>query len=186
MSPQEIISMTNEYRKANGLSPLNSSISLQAAAQARANDMAVTGNFSHDIATTTQGMQRAWGFIQKSGYPYAAAGENLATLYDDAPSAMNGWRNSPTHNKNLLESRYADIGVAVVPAVYQGKQTYFIVQLFGSPKKGKVVQPQVKGVATVKERPVAARPVEKPVAKSTFIAPPVDMRMAASTRAVYK
>jgi hypothetical protein len=132
MTPEEIITLTNAYRKEQGLKPLKMSKQLMAAAQERAKDMVKTGLFSHEVATTSPGV--TWKtFIDKSGYPVDGAGENLAAMFNDSQGVMQGWKNSPTHNKNLLRD-YEDIGVAIVPGMYQGKQTFYVVQNFGRPK----------------------------------------------------
>lgn len=136
----DVIQQTNQYRIERGLPALKQDPILQKAAEARAKDMAVTGNFSHDVATTTP-LVNAWGFMKQAGYPYSYAGENLATKFNTATDTVNAWKASPTHNKNLIDGRYSEVGVAIVPGQYKGESTYFVVQFFGSKKA-----PQVKAV----------------------------------------
>lgn len=140
MTPQEIIKQVNDYRKSQGLAPLKVSDALMKAAQARANDMASTGSFSHTIATTTPNTHWSY-FIKQNGYQYKNAGENLAEGYKNATDTMKAWQKSPTHNNNLINPKYSDMGVAVVPVKYNGKQSNFVIHFFGSPKN-----PQIQAV----------------------------------------
>lgn len=171
ISPNDIIAQTNQYRVEQGLSPLKADPSLTKAAEARAKDMALTGNFSHKVATTTASTSQ-WPFMTNAGYDYRYAGENLATMFDDATSTMQGWRNSPSHNTNLINPVYADIGVAVVPGTYQGKQTQFVIQFLGTKKAGGPVK-------VLKSKPLA--PTQEAPRKLTISPMPMDFSMAQST-----
>lgn len=133
LTPQALIELTNTYRVEQGLPPVSANSALMKAAQERANDMAKTGRFSHEVATTTPGVK--WNsFIDRAGYQYNHAGENLATLFSDAPSTMQAWKQSPLHNKNLVNPRFREVGIAMVPTTYKGQKTFFVVQVFGEPK----------------------------------------------------
>jgi uncharacterized protein YkwD len=135
-----LVGLTNEYRKSQGLPPVKYNDTLSKAAQSRALDMAKTGSFSHSVATTTPGMQNGWGFMKKAGYDYNYAGENLAVKFDNPKQIVDSWAKSPSHKANLVKKDYTDIGIAVVPGVYKGKKTYYVVQFFGSQKQPTVVQ----------------------------------------------
>ena len=110
---------------------------LMAAATERAKDMAKTGVFSHDVATTTPGVTRD-SFIRNAGYPMIQSGENLATLFDDPRSMLDAWKKSPGHNANLVKN-YDEVGVALVPVTYKGRKTQFVVQFFGTARRPQVV-----------------------------------------------
>lgn len=178
ITAQDIINQTNQYRVEQGLPPLTLDPTLQKAAEARAKDMAVTGNFSHDVATTSPTMQNAWGFMQQAGYRYRKAGENLATLFDDATSTMTGWKNSPTHNQNLVNPAYTQIGVGVVPVTYKGQKTSFVIQFFGTPLDVPSAAPQTS-VQKPAVQKVAPAPVPNQFQPPTML--PVDTRMSQST-----
>ena len=149
---QDIINQTNQYRVEQKLPPLQLNDKLTQAAQYRADDMAKTGSFSHNVATTTD-MKKHYNFIKSKGYNYKATGENLARDFNNATDVVNAWKASPTHNKNLLDKDFKDIGLAVVPGTYQGKPTYFVVQFFGS-QNG---QPIMKTVAQAPTKQIAQR-----------------------------
>ncbi len=157
MNPDDIITQTNQYRTAQNLPALKTDPMLMAAAAARAKDMAATGAFSHTVATTTPGVT-PWSFIHNAGYKFDHAGENLATLFNDVPSTMTAWKNSPGHNANLVNKNYSDIGVAVVPAFYQGRPTSFVIQMFGN--RAAPLTPYVQPKA-VKVAPIKAPVVKK-------------------------
>lgn len=133
-TPQDIINQTNQYRVQSGLPALKADQSLMKAAQARARDMALTGDFSHTVATTTAS-KKPWQFMTKNGYNFEYAGENLAAHFPDATSTVEAWKNSKTHNANLVDKKYKDIGVAVVPVKEKGYDTTYVVQFFGSRPK---------------------------------------------------
>jgi hypothetical protein len=40
--------------------------------------------------------------------------------------------NSPTHRANILNGNFTEIGIATAKGVYQGRETVFVVQMFGT------------------------------------------------------
>ena len=128
ISPQEIISLTNQKRQANGAGPLNLDQELSAAAAAKAADMFARNYWAHVSPVGTQ----PWFFITQSGYSYRYAGENLARDFSDPQSVVNAWMDSSTHRENLLNNRYSDIGIAVVDGKLGGHETTLVVQMFGT------------------------------------------------------
>ena len=46
-------------------------------------------------------------------------------------SFMNGWKNSPSHNANMLNGSFKAIGISVFAAKTAYGYTYFAVQNFG-------------------------------------------------------
>jgi hypothetical protein len=46
---------------------------------------------------------------------------------------MNTWMNSPAHRDNIVDERFTEIGVGTAKGEYQGFETVFVVQLFGTP-----------------------------------------------------
>jgi hypothetical protein len=127
----EIISLTNTERSQNNDGALTENIQLDAAAQAKANDMAAKGYFSH----TGPDGKTPWQWIEEKGYAYHYAGENLAVRFDDSESVVNAWMASPTHRANIVKSQYTQIGVGVAQGMYEGYPATFVVQYFGTPLK---------------------------------------------------
>jgi hypothetical protein len=127
--PGEIIALTNTERAQNSVGQLTENALLDAAAQAKANDMAAKGYFSH---VGPDGKQ-PWAWIAGAGYRYQDAGENLAVRFVDSTDVVNAWMASPTHRANIVKPVYTDIGVGVAQGMYQGEPATFVVQYFGTP-----------------------------------------------------
>lgn len=185
---EQIIQLTNEYRTQQGLAPLKVNKQLSDAAQYRADDMAKTGLFSHDVATTSPNMKQAWGFMTNKGYNYQKAGENLATFYNDSKGTVDGWKNSLSHNKNLVNPDYTEIGVAVVPATRNGQQTSYVVQFFGTPKQIAEQKKEVKKVLktnTIRVSPKKSVPIPSVLQPKFRSSQPLFMSIAKSTPITY-
>ncbi|MFZ2414870.1 MAG: CAP domain-containing protein [Minisyncoccia bacterium] len=125
-----IVEMTNQTRVKEGLNALEVNPELSAAAAAKAEDMIKNGYFAHFSPTNVS----PWFWIKQNGYNYKYAGENLAMNFGETDQVINGWLNSPTHKANLLNSKYQDIGVAVLSGQVNGQSRVVVVQMFGSPK----------------------------------------------------
>lgn len=127
--PDVIIEETNSNRISNDEKPLQRNESLALAAQMKAADMATRGYFSHESPDGSM----AWNWMEKAGYGYSYAGENLAVNFFDARDVVKAWMDSPTHRENILNPSFTDIGIAAARGNYQGKETVFVVQIFGTP-----------------------------------------------------
>jgi len=126
-----LLSETNKKRSADRLPALTPNALLTQAAQAKAEDMAKRNYWSHQ---TPDGMQ-PWTFIEKSGYNYARAAENLAYGFTTSDTTVSGWMNSESHRANILDNGLSEVGFGVVNASdYQNKgpQT-IIVAMYGLP-----------------------------------------------------
>jgi len=128
ISPEVVISLTNEERVAAGLEPLVSNSLLAQAALAKGTDMLNKDYWAH---VSPDGVE-PWYFFAQSGYEYRYAGENLARDFSNPSGAVDAWMASPSHRENLLSPRYREIGVAVVEGDLAGVDTTIIVQLFGT------------------------------------------------------
>jgi hypothetical protein len=106
MSIDGLLADTNTQRVANGVGSLALSGKLDAAAQAKADDMAARNYWSH---YTPEG-NPPWVFVNNQGYSYQKVGENLAAGFSDEQSTINGWMASPPHRENLLDSAFSDVG----------------------------------------------------------------------------
>lgn len=117
ISPQVLLAETNNYRTADHEAALELDPKLAAAAQAKANDMAMENYWSH---ITPSGVQ-PWSFITATGYKYEAAGENLAYGFATSTQVMTAWMNSAEHRANVLDADYQDVGFAIANSPnYQG------------------------------------------------------------------
>ena len=123
-----LVDETNQARAAQNILPLHESALLDAAAEAKANDMAAKGYFAH---TSPAGLT-PWYWFWKVGYNFASAGENLAVDFSDSQDVTNAWMNSPDHRANILNAGFADIGIATAQGDFEGHPAVFVVELFGT------------------------------------------------------
>jgi uncharacterized protein (TIGR03437 family) len=115
---QLMVKMINDYRAQRGLSQLKISISLTRAADWMSTDMSSRNYFSH---TDSQGRD-PFARMTAYGYNYTGfRGENLAAGYNDAARTFNQWKNSPSHNTNMLKPEFRVIGIS---RVYGGASLY--------------------------------------------------------------
>lgn len=124
-----IFDLTNTDRRINSIGELTLSPALSAVAQAKADDMAQKGYFAH---VSPEGVS-PWYWYKQEGYAFTYAGENLAIDFSDSADVERAWMNSPTHRANILNGKFTEIGVAVAHGTYQGHDTTFVVQEFGTP-----------------------------------------------------
>jgi hypothetical protein len=127
--PGVLTDLTNSERQAVGLSTLKINPYLQEAARRKANDMAIKGYFAH---TSPSGIT-PWHWFGEAGYRYQYAGENLAVNFTDSKDVESAWMRSPSHRANILNKNYTEIGIATSKGTFGGRETTFVVQMFGRP-----------------------------------------------------
>lgn len=129
ISVQDLLLLTNEVRQHNNLPPLQYNSELANAAYAKGQNMFQYNYWAHFNPITGQS---PWDFIQKAGYQYTSAGENLARGFSNAQDAMNAWMASSSHRANILSPFYSDVGFAVEEGTLTGEaNTILIVEEFG-------------------------------------------------------
>ena len=111
----QVITLLNEQRVNNGLSPLTADSTLTAAAMQRAAETVIY--FSH---TRPNGSRCFTAF--DGGW----RGENIAAGQADPDEVITGWMNSTGHRKNILEANYTGVGVGC----FNYKGINFWVQCF--------------------------------------------------------
>jgi hypothetical protein len=180
----DLIAYTEAARMAEGSGVLLENNELNAAAQAKAEDMAAKGYFSH----VGPGGEEPWAWIERSGYDYVYAGENLAVRFNDSKDVVNAWMASPTHRANIVKPQYEEIGVGIAEGMYKGGPATFVVQYFGSPARAAVAAapadeadplasthaaaPAVAGAETqAADAAVSPAPVPPPSPESSFTQP---------------
>lgn len=126
--PAVVVDLTNAKRADLALPTLTRNPVLDAAATLKAQDMAKNSYFSHDSPTGVT----PWHWFNEAGYPFVHAGENLAVYFTDSGEVVNAWMNSPTHRANIVGSQYREIGVGTARGTYDGFETVFVVQMFGT------------------------------------------------------
>lgn len=99
----------NAHRQENRLSKLAVNLTLERSARTKLNDMIQDDYWQHE---NTAG-QPTWQFFEDAGYQYSLAGENLSFNNNSAWKTFEGWMNSPTHNAQMLNAEYEEMGAAV-------------------------------------------------------------------------
>lgn len=145
--PQTLIALANNDRTQEKLGGLLYNVVLEQAAQSKANDMAAKGYFAHNSPDG----KTPWHWFTNAGYKYVTAGENLAINFTDSVDVNQAWMNSPGHRANILNARFTEIGIATAQGSYQGRDTVFVVQMFGRPAKipAKVSDAQTQDLTSV-------------------------------------
>ncbi|MCC7160502.1 hypothetical protein IT399_02175 [Candidatus Nomurabacteria bacterium] len=127
--PAVLADLTNNERKTENIPILSVSPILNKAAEMKAEDMATKGYFAH---TSPEG-KTPWYWIEKVGYKYQYAGENLAINFTDSKDVANAWLNSPSHKANIVKENYTEMGTGIAFGVYQGHNTIFVAQVYANP-----------------------------------------------------
>jgi hypothetical protein len=138
----EIVAETNPHREAGGHLPLSVHPKLQHAAQMKAEDMIARDYFAH----TGPNGETPWVWLDRAGYSYALAGENLAMDFFDSRLLVNAWLNSPSHARNILNGYYTDIGIGVAEGEIDGRKTVVAVMFVG-----KELTPTLENLAVEQE-----------------------------------
>lgn len=118
----EIIRLTNEYRKANGLSALSHVEIVDIPATLRAEEAGEVWSHTRPDGTNFHTV------FALCGLKYTAYGENLFAVNTEYTPAqvLEEWKDSPAHNENLLRKNFNGIGVGVAKV----KGEYYYCQLF--------------------------------------------------------
>lgn len=89
--------------------PLTMNASLRCAARVHSRDMATRDFFAHNSLDGTT----PWTRMNRAGYAWSTAGENIAKGFTTAQGFVDGWMNSDGHCANIMASGFKDIGVGV-------------------------------------------------------------------------
>ncbi|KAF5069979.1 Cysteine-rich secretory protein family protein [anaerobic digester metagenome] len=127
----QVVSLTNDLRRENGLSALTVDENLMQAAQIRAEEMAATTTYSHTRPDGTK-------YSTVTGCRYVAENINrIAQLYLDqrskslAEATVDSWAYSDGHLANMLSTKANAIGVGIAKGVNDnGKDAWYCVQEF--------------------------------------------------------
>ena len=146
---EALVGEMNRERASHGLKPLRINDQLSAAALDRIDDMLAKHYFSH---TSPDGIQ-PWTWADKRGYDYREFGENLAVGYRTPESIVDGWMHSPEHRKNVLNSAFEEVGVAVAAASPERRfMGPTVVALYGQQRAGvSALSPARSGGSTRRE-----------------------------------
>ena len=119
---ETVLSLINEERKAQGITPLQIDDLLNSTAQTKATDMVKNNYFSHESPTYGSPFE----MMQNAGITYRTAGENIAGN-PSVENAIKSWLASESHKQNLLSNAYNYIGIGIEESPAYG---YVIVAMF--------------------------------------------------------
>lgn len=125
---KKVIELTNIEREKIGLPPVTESSFLDTAAVAKAANMFEENYWAHFAPSG----KTPWDFMQRAGYKFSYAGENLAKNFYTSEEVVAAWMASPSHKENIVNSKYREIGIAVVDGTLNGQKTTLVVQMFGT------------------------------------------------------
>jgi uncharacterized protein YkwD len=130
LTVQGVVTATNAERRTNGQGLLTINSALNSAASAKLNDMFAKQYFDHVGPDGTKPSD----WVARAGYAYTYTGENLALGdFSGDLDLVTAWMNSPGHRANILKPEFTEIGVAVGKGMYEGRETWLAVQVFGKP-----------------------------------------------------
>ena len=157
ISASNVVSLTNIERQGDNLPVLRTSDLLTQAAQLKAEHMADNEYYAH---VSPDGKTPLY-WLDRVGYKYLNAGENLVIDRTTAEQAVSAWMHSKDHRANILRPQFTEIGVGVADGRYKGEDTIFVVQVFATP---------YPSVPAVREPEPAPKPVV-PVTRTVVTAP---------------
>jgi len=115
----QVVAICNEYRAANGLSPLTEDGTLDSKALVRAGE--IITNFDHVRPDGSS------CFSILDDYSWTACGENIAAGQTTPREVVNAWMNSEGHRANILNPSFNKIGVGYTTG---GPYGSYWVQIF--------------------------------------------------------
>ena len=109
--------------------PVKLSDTLAGVAFGHAADMAKHNYFEHEDLTGRSPADR----VRAVGYQEKLVGENIAYGPKSADEVVQGWLDSPGHCENIMDPRFAEMGIAYAPG-QASRRGLFWVQLLVAPK----------------------------------------------------
>lgn len=117
----QVLKLVNIERKKEGLEPLKIDKKLTSVAQVKSDEMEKKGYFNHKSPKYGTPFQ----MMDKFGIKYMVAAENIAYGQETPEKVVKGWMESPGHRKNILNSRFHEIGIGI-----SKNEPYHWVQMF--------------------------------------------------------
>ncbi|CAA0105016.1 Uncharacterised protein [Starkeya nomas] len=111
LDPQAAASLLSDYRRGRGLPAVTIDPVLMAVAERQAKSMAAADQLSHNI-----GGRGLTARLKAAGFSGLRASENVGAGYHTLAEAFSGWRDSPSHNKNMLMPGATRLGIAAARA----------------------------------------------------------------------
>ena len=107
---QQVLTLVNRERAANGLSALKLDDTLSRYAAVKSQEMHDNGYFSQTSATYAS----PFDMMKSFGITYNYAGENIAMGYSSPDAVVTAWMNSAGHRANILSANFTTMGLGYV------------------------------------------------------------------------
>jgi uncharacterized protein YkwD len=118
------LQLINDYRASLGLNTLKLSDLLSESGDRHDSDMAKYGFFNHytERSDWFKAGAAPWDRMAASGYNFNTyKGENIAAGQTTAQQVFEAWRDSPSHNENMVDPNYKVVGISLL---YASGSTY--------------------------------------------------------------
>jgi hypothetical protein len=126
-----ILYETNRHRATENAKPLSRNATLDKAAMDKIDDMLAQQYFDH-VSPDGRGPADV---VTAAGYAYIRVGENLALgNFASDEALVQAWMDSPGHRENVMSKGFTEIGIAAKRGVFEGRETWLAVQMFGTPE----------------------------------------------------
>ncbi len=103
----EVFVLLNQHRQANGLATLTYDEELEAAVQGHCLHMSIHSFFDHNAPESS--VNTPWARASMCGT--SANAENIAMGQSSPAEVMQGWKDSPGHNENMLDGSLHRVGI---------------------------------------------------------------------------
>jgi len=113
-------SMISDYRRNNGLGLVELDPTLTRMAEDHARAMAKVDKVTHDPGG--RGLKQR---MQAVSFNAKVAAENVGAGYQTLAEAFSGWRDSPSHNKNMLTPSVTKLGIGTAYAPKSKYKVYW-------------------------------------------------------------
>jgi len=140
LDPQAAASMISLYRNNNGLGAVVVDPELMKAAEAQSQAMASRNKLDHEVKAPLPKR------LQAAGYPATLAVENVSAGYHTLAEAFSGWRDSPPHRANMLQSDVKKLGIAASYAPNTKYKVFWTLILASTQPRERLGIPIPKGV----------------------------------------
>jgi uncharacterized protein YkwD len=129
LDPQAAASMISLYRQNNGLGAVVVDPQLMKLAEAQSQAMANRNKLDPDVKAPLARRLNA------AGYPATVAVENVSAGYHTLAEAFSGWRDSPPHRENMLNSGVTNLGIAASYAPNSKYKVFWTLILASADKR---------------------------------------------------
>lgn len=127
LDPEAAAAMVSDYRRARGLPAVSVDPVLMKVAEQQAKAMGAADELSHSVGGRSFNVR-----LKAAGFNGLTAVENVGAGYHTLAEAFSGWRESPSHNKNMLTPGATQIGIAAV-AVPKSRYRVYWAMVLGVP-----------------------------------------------------